>query len=396
MTIIELIWLQSPRKHLQQDAPMNFQHSSAQKNIPVILGGFHPTLLPEEALQHADAIVTGDAESVWQNLLNDAEAGMLKRRYDAAPSQPQQIILPRRDLFSGKGYLPISLMQFSRGCMNECTFCAISSFFNQTHRTRLISEMVREIKSQNLKMIFFVDDNITMNKEAAKELFRALIPLKIQWVSQASIDIACDTELMDLMAASGCLGNVIGFESINPQTIREMNKTPNRVSESYETEIATLKSYGLQVWAAFTLGHDTDSKESLYDLYEFALRHKFTFAAYNVLMPYPGTPFYEKLKQEHRLLYDGTWWNHPEYHFNHAAFKPAQMSSNELTDIAFDIRKKWSSPSTVIKRSLDLKTNMKTLQKMMIFWKYNLLFRRETFKKQDMKFGYGDIGSGSS
>ncbi|MBN2685003.1 MAG: B12-binding domain-containing radical SAM protein [Pontiellaceae bacterium] len=358
------------------------------RGVPVALGGFHPTLLPDEAQHHADTVVIGDAESIWEELLSDAQAGHLKERYVAARTTPQLNTHPRRELFQGKGYLPVSLMQFSRGCSHGCNFCAISRFFGQRHTCRPVVDVVREIQEQNLKTIFFVDDNITANPAAAKALFRTLIPLRIQWFSQASIEIAHDRELMDLMTESGCLGNVIGFESINPETIRSMNKSPNMVSEGYEDEIATLKKYGLQIWAAFTLGHDTDTPESLYGLYDFALRHRFTFAAYNVLMPYPSTPLYNQLHAENRLLYDGAWWLHPEYRFNHAAFRPANMSAEELTQIAFDIRRKWNHPATLFKRSLDLKTNMKTFRKLAIYWRYNVLFRRETFKKQNMQFGY--------
>lgn len=363
------------------------------RGVPVVLGGFHPTLLPDEAQHHADAIVIGDAESIWKELLSDAQVGNLKKSYIAERTKPQLNTHPRRELFQGKGYLPVSLMQFSRGCNHSCNFCAISRFFEQRHTCRPVIDVVREIREQNLKTIFFVDDNITANPAAAKELFRALVPLRIQWFSQASIEIVHDRELMDLMAESGCLGNVIGFESINPETIRSMNKSTNIVSEGYEEEIAVLKKYGLQIWAAFTLGHDTDTPESLYGLYDFALRHRFTFAAYNVLMPYPNTPLYNQLRTENRLLYDGAWWLHPEYRFNHAAFRPTNMSAEELTQIAFDIRRKWNHPATIFKRSLDLKTNMKTFRKLAIYWRYNVLFSRETFKKQDMQFGYSKTSS---
>lgn len=358
-----------------------------KRGIPVVLGGFHPTLLPDEAMQHADAVVLGDAESAWMELLSDAEHGRLKPSYATCSTKPQLDTLPRRDLFQGKGYLPLSLMQFGRGCRHGCNFCAISSYFKRMHTFRPVHDIVREITTQNLRTVFFVDDNITVNPAAAKALFKALIPLRIQWVSQASIEIVHDRELMELMVASGCLGNVIGFESIDPATIRAMNKSPNQTRDGYETEVGILKEYGLQVWAAFTLGHDGDTPESLYRLYDFALKHRFTFAAYNILMPYPGTPFYAQLQRENRLLYDGAWWTHPDYRFNHAAFKPTHMSAGELTEIAFDIRKKWNSPATLVRRSLDLKTNMRTLGKMAIYWKYNPLFRRETFKKQGLRFG---------
>lgn len=359
------------------------------RGVRVVLGGFHPTLLPEEALLHADAIVTGDAESVWPSVLTDARGGALRPVYQGVPGIPQpDHVLPRYDLYQSKGYLPVNLIQFGRGCGHGCEFCAISRFFNRTHRCRPVADIVGEIESRKRRLLFFVDDNIVADPSAAKALFRALIPLKIQWVSQGGIDMVYDRELMDLMVASGCLGHVIGFESVAPETLAAMGKQPNlKTTDAYAHEIGILKSYGLQTWAAFTLGHDTDTPESLYQLLDFALHHKFAFAAFNVLTPYPGTPLYQRLKEEGRLLYYGHWWTHPEYRFNHAAFRPALMSPDELTDIAFDIRSKWNSLGSMARRFMDLRTNMRGLSKMSIFWMYNRLFRKETFKKQGMRFG---------
>ena len=359
------------------------------RGVPVVMGGFHPTLLPEEVSQHADAIVLGDAEGVWQNVLSDVRSGHLRSVYRAGQAaRIQSGALPRRDLFRGKGYLPITLSQFGRGCTNHCDFCAISAFFNQTHTHRSIEDVVRELEQQERRLVFFVDDNIVADRGAAKALFRALIPRRIRWVSQATIDMVNDRELMDLMCESGCLGNVIGFESIDPAALRASKKTPNLQSASgYEKEIETLREYGLQTWAAFTIGYDTDTPEGLSRLLDFSLRHKFTFAAFNLLMPYPNTPFYRRLDAEGRLLYDGRWWLHPDYRFNHAAFQPAQMSAEELTALAFDLRKRFNSAGAIFQRFLDPRTNMRSLYRMAIYWMYNPLFRREMFKKQGMRLG---------
>lgn len=360
-----------------------------KRNVPVILGGFHPTLCPQESAQHADSIVIGDAESVWPELLDDAAAGRLKQCYRSQPCSPQAGIIPRRDLFCGKGYLPITLIQFGRGCQNGCDYCAVGAYSKRQHTCRPAGDIVREIKAQNRKLIFFVDDNIVADKDAAKELFRALIPLKISWVSQGTIDMVDDPLLMTLMKKSGCLGHVIGFESLDPRNLKASGK-PNKIhtAADYDTNIKVLKSYGLQTWAAFTLGYDLDTADSLYAILEFSLRHRFTFAAYNVLMPYPGTLFYDRLKEQGRLLFNGKWWLHPGYRFNHASFIPALMTPEELTTTAFSIRKQWSSPWSLIRRSIDLRTNLRSLSAAAIFWSYNRVFRAETFKKQDMSFGY--------
>ncbi|MBF0298453.1 MAG: B12-binding domain-containing radical SAM protein, partial [Oligoflexia bacterium] len=368
-----------------------------KRKIPVILGGFHPTLLPEEALEHADSIFLHDAEWMWPEVLIDLkERKAIKQIYTSRAGIGQfPNFLPRRELFKGRGYLPITLMQFGRGCPFKCNFCAISSFFDRQHYTRSVDEVVREIKTQKNRYVFFVDDNIVANRAQSKELFKALIPLKIKWVSQGCIDMLEDKELMDLLVKSGCLGNVIGFESINPVDLKLMGKASNlrrnlvenNKFDNYESQINELKNYGLQTWAAFTLGHDWDSQESLVKTLDFALKHKFTFAAYNILVPYPKTPLYEKLKEEGRLLYDGKWWLHPEYRFNYAAFKPKLMSADELTEGVFEIRKVWNSNWSVLKRFFDLRTNMRSVERMVIYWIYNSLFQKEVFKKQGMHFG---------
>ena len=148
-----------------------------------------------------------------------------------------------------------------------------------------------------------------------------------------------------------------------------------------------LEDYGLQIWAAFTLGYDHDTSESIERTLEFALENKFTFAAFNILMPYPGTPFYRKLESGNRLLYDGKWWLHPAYRFNHSAFKPALMSLEELTEEVFKCRKKFNSVPSIVTRLFNPKTNMRNLLRFGIYLLYTPLFRKETFKKQGMKLG---------
>ncbi|MCP4132054.1 MAG: B12-binding domain-containing radical SAM protein [bacterium] len=362
-----------------------------KRGVPVVMGGMHATLNPDEVAEHADSVFMGDAEFGWHLVLEDAAKGALKPLYEYQGGEPQPYSQTRRDIFKGKGYLPISLMQFSRGCIYDCHYCATSAFFKKTHFMRDINNVVQEIKDQNLKTIFFVDDNIVANHEKAKELFRALIPLKIKWMSQASIDQTQDLELMDLMVKSGCLGNVIGFESIDIDSLKEMNKGPNIADfNMYEDEIKILNDYGLQTWAAFTFGHDADTVDTIEKTVAFSLKNKFTFAAYNILMPYPGTPLFDKLKKENRLLFDDKWWLHPEYRFNHASIIPNKMTPDELTEACFAARKKFNSIPSLIKRFFARKTNMKNLVSMFYYFTYARLFRKETFKKQDMLFGFTD------
>jgi radical SAM superfamily enzyme YgiQ (UPF0313 family) len=357
------------------------------RGVPVILGGMHVTLIPEEATQHATAIYVGDAEFLWGQVIEDARRGRLKPVYRARGGSPQPGVITRRDIFTGKTYLPISLLQFSRGCRFDCTFCAVSVYFNQGHFCRNIAEVIREIEAQPRRVLFFVDDNLLADHAAAKELFRRLIPLKVRWVSQGTIDMTADAELMALMVESGCLGHVIGFESINPHSLQSMKKTPNLTRfAGYKPQINTLRRYGLQSWAAFTIGHDFDTPESIDQTLAFAIENKFAFAAFNVLMPYPNTPLYNRLKAENRLLYGGKWWLHPEYRFNYAAFKPKLMTADQLTEAGFRARSRFNTIGSIVKRAFDPPT-LRSLYRLSAYLTYAPLFRKEVFKKHGMRFG---------
>lgn len=360
-----------------------------KRGVPVILGGMHVALLPEEAKAHADSIFIGDAETTWHQVIADARAGQLKSQYYGPPGSAQiGGVLPRRDLYKGKDYLPISLMQFSRGCRFACSFCAVSQYFEKKHYLRRIDEVLKEIESQDRRMLFFIDDNIAANRDALKELCQALIPMKVYWVSQASLDVTKDIELMKLMERSGCWGNVMGFESITAESLREAKKSPNIPGFSrFDYEVKVLRDHGMQTWAAFTLGYDHDTVESIEATVDFALESKFTFAAYNILTPYPGTPLYRMLAEQDRLLYDGKWWLHPEYRFNHASYVPARMSPDELTRACHDARTRYNSISSLVQRFSDVKTNLKSIARALNYWRYTMLFRKEVHKKHGMRFG---------
>lgn len=364
-----------------------------KRGVPVVMGGFQPTLVPDECLQHADAIVTGDAETIWPQVVDDARNGNLKRTYVGMTDCPQPGgVMTRRDLFEGKGYLPVSLVQFGRGCRFACDFCAITTFFERKQCVRPIQDVIAEVEDQDRNLVFFVDDNLVSDHEAAKDLLRALIPLKIRWVSQGSIDMTDDPELMDLVEASGCQGFVVGFESVQPDSVRGMRKACNLSKEfrgwdRYARQVEVLREHHLQTWAAFTLGHDTDTVESIAETLQFAEEHKFCFAAFNILMPYPSTPLYTRLESEERLLWGGKWWLHPDYRFNHAAFLPKNMTPEELTEAVYLCRKRWNSMQSVFTRVWDFQTHLNSLYRLGTFLVYNKLYASETMTKHGMYFG---------
>jgi radical SAM superfamily enzyme YgiQ (UPF0313 family) len=359
------------------------------RGVPVILGGMHPSLVPEEAELHADSLCLGDAETVWSTVVADLKKGRLAKRYQGPPGVGQlDGTLPRRDLFRGKGYLPVSLMQFSRGCRFSCSFCAVTEYFERKSYHRSIDHVLHEIANQDRKFVFFVDDNIATDRDALKDLCRELIPLRIRWVSQASLDVTRDPELMKLMMDSGCSGNVTGFESITKESLKDAKKAPNLPGFSvYSREIDVLREHGMQTWAAFTLGYDHDTPETIRATLDFALAHRFTFAAFNILMPYPNTPLYRQLEGEGRHLYSGKWWLDPEYRFNQAAFVPRLMNPDQLTAACHEARQVFNSLPGLVQRFSDVKTNLRSLWKIVTFWKYNAVFRKEVRKKHGMRFG---------
>jgi radical SAM superfamily enzyme YgiQ (UPF0313 family) len=360
-----------------------------RRGVPVIMGGFQPTFVPDECAEHADALFIGDAETGWATVIEDARRGTLKPIYRGEPGRPQTGVLTRRDIFEGKGYLPISLLQFTRGCRFACDFCAVTRYFDRKHHIRAIDETLAEIASQKRRLLFFVDDNIASNRQALRELCHALIPLRLNWVSQASLDVTADAGLMKLMVDSGCLGHIMGFESITRASVKEARKAPNMPKfDQYETQIRILRDYGLQTWAAFTLGYDHDTVDSVRATIDFALRNRFTFAAFNILMPYPNTPLYDRLTREGRHLYDGKWWLHPQYRFNSASYVPALMTPDELTEVCYEARLRYNRIPSLLWRFSDLKTNMRTLTRMRAFWQFTPVFRREVYKKHGMVFGH--------
>lgn len=360
------------------------------RGVPVVMGGVHPTLLPEEAAEHADSVYLGDAEALWHQVVADVRDGCLRPQYNApfVPPQPGGL-MPRRDLYHPGAYLPLSLMQFGRGCRFACEFCAVGAYFRHHHYHRPVAEVVAEIRAQPRKNIFFVDDNIIADHARAKELLRALEPLGIRWVSQASVDQVRDPELMDLMAASGCLGNVIGFESLDPDNLSQMHKAQNLARfDGYSDLLAALRSRHLQTWAAFLLGYDHETWESAQATCEWAIANKFTFAAFNILTPYPGTQLYQRLKEEGRLLYDGKWWLHPDYRFNYAAFRPTRMSADELTEAAWRCRQRFNSVGSIARRLLDPRTNLASPVRLALYLLYNPVYRKEALKRQGLLLGH--------
>lgn len=360
------------------------------RNVPVVLGGYHTTLLPEEGLEYADSVVVGDAEPVWETILKDAQKNRLKKIYRAQFPENKILRHIKTDwsIFENKSYLPVRLTQFGRGCPNYCEYCATGAMYKRNFYRRDVQSTIAELEQDGSKMVFFVDDNIVSDKEAAKELFRALIPLKINWFSQADITFAEDPVLMDLMLESGCMGLLVGFESLDMNNLKKMNKNCNFHLDSYDPLIEKTRQAGFLLWAAFLLGYDYETVQSVQDTVDWALSKKFTFSAFNILMPYPGTSLYKKAKAENRLLYGDKWWLHDDYRFGSASVIPKNCEPEELAEACYQARMKHSSLGSIASRAMDPQTHMKSIKNLAAYFMYNPIFRDEMKKKHGMKLGY--------
>jgi radical SAM superfamily enzyme YgiQ (UPF0313 family) len=269
----------------------------------VVLGGIHPSILPEEAGQHADAIVIGEAEGIWPSVIADFTENKLQKIY-RQNMRPGLVDLPipRRALFAKSSYYFTNTLFTTRGCPYSCSFCTVTSFFGHTYRCRPVLEVINEIKTLNRKKLFiFLDDNIVGSPPYAKELFRALIPLKIKWVGQCSVTIAKDDELLKLAVASGCVDLFIGFESLSPSNLTAVGKKINAVDE-YEAIIKKLHHAGIGVHGFFIFGLDGDDAGSFQRTVRFAQKARLESAQFDILTPYPGTAIFESLDKEGRIL----------------------------------------------------------------------------------------------
>ncbi|MCD6472378.1 B12-binding domain-containing radical SAM protein [Candidatus Aerophobetes bacterium] len=367
-----------------------------KRDIPVVLGGIHVTALPQEAAQHADAIVIGEAEGLWEKLIEDftkrGKKGLSKFYQNHQKPDPSIIPFPRRDLLKGKGYLLSRFLQISRGCPFNCSFCSVSKFFGKKYRFRPVEKVIEEIKGMAGKSLAtrffgFLDDNIVGNVSYAKQLFKALIPCNILWAGQSSINIAQDEELLDLASRSGCKGLFIGFESICEESLKEINKHQNKI-KFYKNAIKKIHQFGISIEGAFIFGFDHDDKNIFQKTIKFIEKVKLDAIQFAILTPLPETRLYEKLEKEGRII-DKNWAN---YDLAHAVFQPKLMTPQELKKgFDFAYKKIYRFPS-ILKRSTGLIRGRR--------WKYfvplltlNLAYRR-MFKKRgkDNSFAGGSYG----
>jgi radical SAM superfamily enzyme YgiQ (UPF0313 family) len=325
-----------------------------KRGTKVVLGGVHPTLLPDEAINYADSIVIGEAEEVWPKLVNDAASGKLQKVYRAArPPDLKGLPLPKRDLYpklTFKSYTPLTTgIETSRGCPYNCEFCSVSRLTGRQLRYRPIHEVIAELESLGSinAPLLFVDENLGLNREIFKGFLTQLIPFQHTWLGQGTISLAEDIDLIKLLYRSGCQGLLIGFESVQSRVQEGMAKTKNKKID-YSEAVRRFHGEGIPVVGAFILGFDYENKNIFPQTYEFIMKNSLDFAQIRLLTPYPGTELYNRLLSEKRL-FAHEWWLHG-YSTRTLLFRPKNMTPGELIDGFTNLSKQFNTIGNIVKR----------------------------------------------
>jgi radical SAM superfamily enzyme YgiQ (UPF0313 family) len=318
--------------------------SFRRQGVPVVMGGYHPTVRPDEALEHADSVCIGEAETLWATIIADAMAGRLKSRYQAeAFPCLERMPRPRRDLLrvprsARFEHINVYFVQTTRGCPYRCSFCAVTSVLDGKLRHRPVAEIEAELDSLGIRrldrgqqrdrfhdIVFFTDDNIVGHRSYAKELLRRVATFNLKWVGQASTNVADDGEILTLLRDSGCMGLAVGFETLSQKNIRDVGKGVNRTQE-YLDRIRKIHSFRIGLAGNFIFGFDHDDETTFADVVRFVDAARLEGFYYSLLTPYPGTPLYEQMQAEGRIL-TADW---SLYDTDHVVYRPRLMDAETL------------------------------------------------------------------
>lgn len=308
-------------------APRAYEFASVfrKRGIPVVLGGPHITLAPDDAAPHADSLVVGWAEHSWPRLLRDWQAGQLQARYDEPPDHDLRTPFPDRTVLPARSYLTDAVFEATRGCVYRCDFCVSPTAWGRKVWKKPLSDVVADIRRHGKKRILFVDLNLIADRRYALDLFHALTPLKVTWFGLTTTTLVNDAELLDACAESGCSGLLMGLESIDPAILKGMHKIFNR-PEQYGRLVEQLHEKGISLQGCFVFGQDGESPDVFERTAEFAVEAGIDLPRFAISTPFPGTPLFKKLESEERLLHRD--WS--LYDGQHCVFQPLDMTPREV------------------------------------------------------------------
>jgi radical SAM superfamily enzyme YgiQ (UPF0313 family) len=368
-----------------------------KKGIPVVIGGVHASMLPEEALQHVDAVVIGEAEEVWPDLIDDLRKGKMKRIYQGDGFvNPSNLPLPRRELLNEKSYLPLKLLETTRGCPHRCDFCGVSKFFGFRYRNRPISEIDRELKtlfqkgpvmnpplknalslfSKDLpyflkrRLLYIIDSNVAGDRRFCLDLISLLKEFDLLWYGHAPVSVAIDQKLLKGFSQSGCIALNIGFESFSTKNLQTMGKGFNQPSR-YAEAVKRIHDQGIGIMGTFIVGLDDDDSGVFQRIIDFCIENKMDWALTFIMAPYPGTDSYLRLEKEGRIFCRD--WE--KYDSLNAVYQPLLMSVEELEKGMKKVWKEVFSLTSIYKRILK-RPWIHPLFYLMMNWQFHKLTRK--------------------
>lgn len=352
------------------------------KNNVIVMGGFHAGVMSDEMLRYADTVLVGDAEDTWGVFLADCVKGAPAHKYISEEKHPLTAVADVPGIYR-HSYYGLGVYQLSRGCKFNCEFCSIKTMYRCVRRkpTDVIYE---ELKAAREKIIFFADDNLFYDKNSALELFQKIAPLKKKWACQISLDAARDDDILKAMKRAGCFLVLIGFESLNAQSLTEMNKRAN-ICADYTEIIRQIYRHRLLVYGTFVLGCDGDDVNVFDATFKFAVKNKIAVTNFNPLIPMPGTGVYKRMETEGRLLYK-KWWLSDKYRYGETAFIPKQMTPEQLRDGCLKMRTDFYSARCILKRLFSNPINFIPLN-FFVFILANVISHKEILKKQGQLLG---------
>ena len=323
-----------------------------KRDVTVVLGGIHPSVLPQEAILHADAVVIGEGEKVWPQILADFRRGRLREFYEGGHrTSLNSLPWPRREIVPDpERYLSMKVVIATRGCQNSCTFCSAGLALGKKYRTRNVRDVIDEISSVPGRFVFFADDNLGWDIAYAKELLRALTPLKVNWLGAITVSALEDIELVDLMAESGCLALDLGFESISSRVITAIKKHQTNDPDRYPLLIERIHSRGIPIFGNFMVGFDDDDQGVFGELIRFINDTCLEGPSVNVLMPYPGSSIFRQYEKERRLFHKD--WTYYDTAGGYVVYQPRQMTPEELVNGYLRVTREIHTPGAFLRRVL--------------------------------------------